>query len=960
MATLDTAQIEFAKYEIRQLRRFGPSLTCGRSLEQDDIPAKFRCASCNQVAVDAVKLPCCDQAVCYACSQTLGDDCPVCGHSPLDSTELKPNKSLRISVNVWLRTEYKKRFKSGNAVEADPTPASEAAPAVVESIETPAPAAGSNGTPAPATISEGGAETLPVRRAAEADAVHGAANGDSEVPAEADQPHPTPAEEAPAEEAEDGDAEGDEDEDKDDVDFILERPEEMQQEQGLHDGNNGQQQEMDMQQHQSNMGGQQSFNGMGLGGTGFGGDMSGMGGMHGGFNPMMGGVNMGMPFGDMMGGMGSIMNPMQMLQMMNMGGGMDMGMMGGMGPMGMGGFNGMGPGGMNMGYNGPNGYNNQQYGNPNFAGQNFSRGGYGRGGRGFRGNRGFQNAYNPRGRGGYGGYQNFNGPNSFQQQQSGYMNQQQTPVQGDAGDAQQDSAQAAGRGSPTYDAMASSGNTNNVQPRETEAGPGGEATNDAVNTNDTAAVDGAANAGDGDAVDIAEGAQAGTDQNGDGSVQQGFENGTMSSGMNVVDDSGMQNGSYQDGFGNQQQQNYGWNGRGRAAFRGGRGSFRGGRGSFYGNGVQTEATDLTPTPAPAAPINAPSGPKAMREGKPNTGWYSRPQPTPSVAAAPTPQPETPVDRDAREKDYEHSRADSRDRERSRRERRHDEDDGYESDATYERRKKEERAKRKEKERREEKYDEDGVEDTSSRKYRSRDHSAHDDSSSRRRDDAHKSSRSHRDRSRDRERRKRDDRSRSPDERSSRRKSHKYDDDYDLKDRARKSSRREDDYDSKERSSRRHERSDRDRSSKEVKSVAVINNDDDDVGFRIKGSKSASINPGGMAPPPKRRDDYRDSSSRRDSDYTHRHASSKSSRRDSDAPAVSEAKIDPYAAEREKMERQRQKSHSQRLGKRGSRDFDGEEDGAAPRGPKGSVGREGSKRRKHQREMSVRYEDEFDG
>ncbi|KAF2764530.1 hypothetical protein EJ03DRAFT_281861, partial [Teratosphaeria nubilosa] len=109
MATLDTAQIEFAKCVHHPLGCLGPSLTCIRSLEQDDIPAKFRCASCNQVAVDAVKLPCCDQAVCNACSQTLGDDCPVCAHSPLDSTELKPNKSLRISVNVWLRTEYKKR-----------------------------------------------------------------------------------------------------------------------------------------------------------------------------------------------------------------------------------------------------------------------------------------------------------------------------------------------------------------------------------------------------------------------------------------------------------------------------------------------------------------------------------------------------------------------------------------------------------------------------------------------------------------------------------------------------------------------------------------------------------------------------------------------------------------------------------------------------------------------------------
>lgn len=37
------------------------------SLSQDDIPFKLRCAICNKLAVNAFRLPCCDQAICENC-----------------------------------------------------------------------------------------------------------------------------------------------------------------------------------------------------------------------------------------------------------------------------------------------------------------------------------------------------------------------------------------------------------------------------------------------------------------------------------------------------------------------------------------------------------------------------------------------------------------------------------------------------------------------------------------------------------------------------------------------------------------------------------------------------------------------------------------------------------------------------------------------------------------------------
>ncbi|KAL3471963.1 hypothetical protein BJX99DRAFT_236488 [Aspergillus californicus] len=99
------------------------------SLTQDDIPFKLRCAICNNLALNAFRLPCCDQAICENCQTSLPDTCPVCAHTPISSDLCKPNKALRTTLKAFLRTEEKKREKERQAALAaateDATPAEE-------------------------------------------------------------------------------------------------------------------------------------------------------------------------------------------------------------------------------------------------------------------------------------------------------------------------------------------------------------------------------------------------------------------------------------------------------------------------------------------------------------------------------------------------------------------------------------------------------------------------------------------------------------------------------------------------------------------------------------------------------------------------------------------------------------------------------------------------------------------
>ncbi|CAM1502922.1 Fc.00g076980.m01.CDS01 [Cosmosporella sp. VM-42] len=92
------------------------------SLAPDDIPIKLRCAICSRLAVNAYRLPCCDQAICETCQANLPPSCPVCEHSPLSAEDCNPNKSLRTTIRVFLRTAEKKRETSRLKEEKESEP----------------------------------------------------------------------------------------------------------------------------------------------------------------------------------------------------------------------------------------------------------------------------------------------------------------------------------------------------------------------------------------------------------------------------------------------------------------------------------------------------------------------------------------------------------------------------------------------------------------------------------------------------------------------------------------------------------------------------------------------------------------------------------------------------------------------------------------------------------------------
>lgn len=117
-------------------------LTSRSSLSLDDIPIKLRCAICSKLAVNAFRLPCCEQAICETCmppenhtdtmnvdpnsqpgQSSLPQSCPVCEHSPLAADDCNPNKSLRTTIRVFLRTAEKKREANRPKEPKDTTPA---------------------------------------------------------------------------------------------------------------------------------------------------------------------------------------------------------------------------------------------------------------------------------------------------------------------------------------------------------------------------------------------------------------------------------------------------------------------------------------------------------------------------------------------------------------------------------------------------------------------------------------------------------------------------------------------------------------------------------------------------------------------------------------------------------------------------------------------------------------------
>ena len=465
--------------------------------------------------------------------------------------------------------------------------------------------------------------------------------------------------------------------------------------------------------------------------------------------------------------------------------------------------------------------------------------------------------------------------------------------------------------------------------------------------------------------------------------------------------------------------------RGRGGFRGrgrGRGGFAYQHQDAYA-GHQDNFTVVAGVDA-APPINAPTGPKAMREGKPNTGFYSRsvpptvqppqsaipekePTSTPAKETVPSlteksepqPEPEQPA-----------RRSRSRSSSRKRKYRQRSTSATAQDDEASERRRERRRHH-------EEKYEDDRRHDydSGSRKDLSRASSPKDDSRSK-----HRSSRSHRDSDRDarRDRHRHRSRSRSParddqeysngiDElsESSRRRSRRGG--RDRGDREREREREKDKDKDRKRSSRRDRSasprghsSRRDRRDRERDEVAL--SPPDDIGFKIKGSRSAKVPPSApkgpsstFAPPTGPRGHAKPSreSARSDRDRAREEKprerdTEPSSRRPSLQSAVvadtAVPTIDIHAQEREARnrermlkEQQRRESASTTLGKksRGSIDegsrranFDPPSGPrAAPTGPRAERGdtgaggeRESRNARKRKRgRANYKYEDEGD-
>ncbi|SMR49027.1 unnamed protein product [Zymoseptoria tritici ST99CH_1E4] len=857
------------------------SLKLGRSLVPAQIPEKLRCVTCDKLAMGAMRLCCCDNTICHDCHTSMtATECPICDHSPFSADSCITAKSLQLTVKAFLKTELKKAKElESQAASQVQEPEKNENTAVVPTPtieESTAAGAGGEKSVVPElavqkSVAHDGERATPSLEATAAEQAvtingKGIANGGGNDEG-ADEVNGDGTQRVGDEQDEDDD----EDEYEDDgvtINVDMPSPEEMQKrqsEQAAQAGISNQQgfnasdanTQMDQQQQGMDFNNNQFGNFgpsmMGMGGmTGMPGmnAMNGMNGMNG-FNPMMnmGAWGMGMPNMNMMGMAGMGMDPSMMFGG-NFGG--DMGGMGG--PMGMNGMGGNGMNGMGGFSHDQGGYSQSSYGPAHR--QNFSNDrGYGRPyGRFNRGGRGNQF----RGRGGWGNqpqHQYNNG--GFNNQFGGYNNQQPQniptgPGQNPGGFQRErtgsnavDPAAAAGRASPTYDPV-NRPSAANGEDAETSANEKSAAadTNSHENTNSAGEdAEQGQESGDGE-LTSAKDAVLDDDKNGNGDPPR--PNDGLAQIQSVVHtepgDALQQYDEGSQGFGHNQTN---FNNRGHAGTRGG----RGGHGGFS----RGDATELTPAPAPAPPINAPKGPKAFLQGLPNTGWsgISLAQQQKPTNSTPTPRPESHArsvrnedsHRDsnglAHERDRPSSRTGSRRRSRS---------PGSDHESS--------RRSRKDGERRQHRAEGN---DADGKKYRSRSESRTDDGHRRHRDDddKHRSSRSHRDRSKDRRRR----REKEEDHESSRRKSSKshhereadYDDHKDSRRSSRKHSRRDDDDDresdrkDKDRSSNhrssRHERSSRDdgrHSTREERPTrTIIEPPSDEIGFKIKGSGNSS-------------------------------------------------------------------------------------------------------------------------
>ncbi|KAF2821348.1 hypothetical protein CC86DRAFT_448836 [Ophiobolus disseminans] len=103
------------------------------TLPTSAFPKNFFCALCSELAVDSYKLLCCNKVICPSCQEKLAfpTTCPSCDHSPLEADSCMPNKTLRNTMRIWLQKQKKKEDAKA-AAQATPTPVDTPAPAEVQ------------------------------------------------------------------------------------------------------------------------------------------------------------------------------------------------------------------------------------------------------------------------------------------------------------------------------------------------------------------------------------------------------------------------------------------------------------------------------------------------------------------------------------------------------------------------------------------------------------------------------------------------------------------------------------------------------------------------------------------------------------------------------------------------------------------------------------------------------------
>jgi hypothetical protein len=177
-AKLNEDELNLAAYAPTAIERERTLANSRSTLLPEEIPAKLRCGLCNLVAVNAVKLPCCETSICDKCESArqskwrtttahsnttsgqaaLPEQCTICEHQPLSPDVCTPMKSLRMTIKAHLKTELKRRTAQASAASAAPAasaPTPTQAPVEAESVfqETPAPAPAQD-EDAPQTASE--------------------------------------------------------------------------------------------------------------------------------------------------------------------------------------------------------------------------------------------------------------------------------------------------------------------------------------------------------------------------------------------------------------------------------------------------------------------------------------------------------------------------------------------------------------------------------------------------------------------------------------------------------------------------------------------------------------------------------------------------------------------------------------------------------------------------------------